>query len=489
MDSNDRYYILLRIEKKYSGTKVNLAPLKAELKRLRPEAVKETKTDEKVKPAPAAAAPVKSGDPANGTVNKITYNETGTESQILVFANNISKTNYFVLKDPDTKKPPKIVLDLYNATDELSNVNKSISIKTGIFSHVQSGQFEENPDKIVRVIADMRNERPYKIKNEGDHWVISAQKEKSEQTKMEPPLKAAPALAPAVPAVKQQPAKATKSYAIDIGDVLYITVLPAEELTREVVVQPEGEISMPLIGLTKAKGLTIDELAANVTKSLSKFISNPKVNVSIRKFSRRQIFITGEVHSLGTFDYKENLRLMEFISSIGGFNIDANRTEIKVYRGPSNKKQTFIINIEDVLKTGDFSKDFLLEPGDIIEVPKGSTKVSILGDVSGPGFYDFRDNMSMTELISNAHGFNDTANISDISIIRLETQNDNTIIRRVIKVNLKKILAGKIDDVVIKSGDTVYIPKLNIARANWFLNTVLPWLSLITIIIALGAKI
>lgn len=479
LNDNDRYYILLRLQKKYEGSKIDLTPLNNEIKK--------TQTPQSSKPKEQAGR--------TGSVNNITVNETPKTSEILISVDNVTRSNYFLLRDPDPKKRPKLIFDLYAADDNIPEGSKDIEIKSGVFSRILSGQFEEKPDKIVRVIADFRNERPYNIKYENNTWLIIAQKDKSEQTETLPAVQVPAVSALVTPGQKTSTQKnqTIPNYRIETGDVLGVTIFPAEELTREVVVQPDGQINLPLVGTLKAKGLTTEQLQTLLTKSFSKYLSNPKVTISVRKFSRRQIFVTGEVHSLGTFDYKENMRLMEFISSLGGFNTDANRSEIKVYRGPSNKKQTFVVNIEEVLKSGDFSKDFLLEPGDIIEVPRGSEKVSLLGDVSSPGYYEYKNNMTLTELISTAHGFGETAGIADIRIIRNESITDESgkpvQIKNVIKVNLKKILSGKADDVVLKTGDTVYIPRLNIVKANWFINNILPWMTLIALVIALGGKV
>jgi polysaccharide export outer membrane protein len=481
LNKNDRYYILLRIEEKYENTDIDLAALQNEIKTLKSEPMKAPEPEETEK------KPEKTG-----SVNKLYISETEETSKIIIETTSAKKSNSFLLRDPDPGKPPKLVLDLYDAEDNLSKKAKEIKTKNGIFSRVRAGQFETEPDKIVRIIAEMREDRPYKIKKEGENWIIEAKKKTGKKTSENaaPVLPAKPASEPAAPA----PAESTEKerslkYKIEVGDVISIDIAPAEELSRKIIVQEDGNISFPLIGVTKARGLSTTELEKNIKEDLSKYVSNPKVTVTIKEFSRRQVFITGEVNSVGSFNYKDDMRLLEFISSIGGFKNDADRKEIKIYRGPSTKRKLHTVNAEEIIESGNFSKDFMLEPGDIIEVSKGSEKVSVLGEIKKPGYYDWDENMTLLNLVSKAGGFSDEAKLKKLNIIRIEKDKDGNEIRKIIRINLNKILTGKGPDVPLSPADTIYIPKRSLARANWFVNNIMPWLSLAAILIAISGGV
>jgi polysaccharide export outer membrane protein len=272
-----------------------------------------------------------------------------------------------------------------------------------------------------------------------------------------------------------------ENYVIETGDILTIAVFPTEELSREIAVQTDGSIPFPLIGSIQAKGLTTKQLEKSLAKKLGRYVSNPQISVIVKQFSHHQVLITGEVHSVGAFNYRENIHLMEFISAAGGFTDVANRKEIKIYRGPPENRKTFTIDVEDIIRTGDFSKDFLLEPGDIIEVPKGQSRISLLGEIRSPGYYDFHVNMRLVDLISQAGGFTDNANISNVTIIHTEASG----LRRTVKVNLKKILSGTQNDVEIQTGDTVYLPRKALASSNLFATSILPWITLISLVIVI----
>jgi polysaccharide export outer membrane protein len=523
LDANGRSYILTRIQNKYAGSSINLEPLRAEFRKLK---------EASAAPANKPKAHVANG---RGTVDRLLVSEAPQESRITVIARGITRHNYFLLRDPEPGRAGKIVLDLYGADNRLAAKARDVVLRNGLFSRVRTAQFDEST---VRVVADLRADAPYRVEKGNGRWIIVADKQQpaptagapaaddsgfmtaslapaagvtagtppppvpvpapvpapEEQTDEESIDEPAPLPAPRKPTAAKQtssPAQAplergtTATYRIETGDVLGVSIFPADELSRESVVQLDGTIPFPLIGTIKAKGLTPHQLEDEMRRALSRYLSNPQVAVTVKQFSRRQIFVTGEVRSVGTFSYKENMRLMEFISSAGGFTENANRKEVKVFRGTADKKKVFTIDVEEIIRSGDFSRDFQLEPGDIVEVAQGKLRVAILGDVHQPGYLDYKEGLHLLELISQAGGFLETAQLNKVNILhegKGGTEN-------VTLVNLKDILSGKKADVPIRHGDTVYVPRKGIASANWFATNILPWLSLISLVLVIGSGV
>ena len=72
----------------------------------------------------------------------------------------------------------------------------------------------------------------------------------------------------------------TAFYKIQSGDLLEISVWREEYLERQVIVQPDGRISFPLVGVLPAAGSTVDEVQSRVAERLSRFIPDPVVTVT-----------------------------------------------------------------------------------------------------------------------------------------------------------------------------------------------------------------
>ncbi len=269
-------------------------------------------------------------------------------------------------------------------------------------------------------------------------------------------------------------------YKISSGDVLFVRISPAEELSREVVVTPDGRIVLPLIGTLKAEGFTIKELQDNIEKNLAVYIANPKVSITVKYFSKKQIFVMGEVKTPGGYQYKEGLKLFELISQAGGLTQYAGARNIKIYRGEKDKQEVINVNLEEIIS--DPSKDILLKPGDIIEVPKQPKTIAVIGAVNYPGNFDWYDGIDILKAISLARGHTDVASLSTVKIFREKNQKE----KEVINVDVAKLLKGDLSkNVVLQPGDVVYIPRKFLVTGQWFVNTVLPWLTLITTILLL----
>jgi polysaccharide export outer membrane protein len=161
-----------------------------------------------------------------------------------------------------------------------------------------------------------------------------------------------------------------KQYEIREDDLLSIIIYPAEELGREVVVQPDGNIELNLIGSVKAAGLTAHSLAKLLELRLASFVKNPQVSVIIKRFSGHQVFITGAVKTTGSLKFREGMKIMELVSLAGGATDDADIKKIRIIRGEGPNKKIIPVNLDKIMNKGLLQRDILIEPGDVVFVPK-----------------------------------------------------------------------------------------------------------------------
>jgi len=108
-------------------------------------------------------------------------------------------------------------------------------------------------------------------------------------------------------------------------------------------------------------------------------------------------------------------------------------------------------------------------------------QVAIIGEVRRPGSFPLVKEIKLTELIAKAEGFTNDAYLKKITIIRTGEKPIKTF-----RVNLKKILAGKKEDVILQPGDIVYIPKSAIGSWRWIVSNIMPTLTLISALITLS---
>ncbi len=157
-------------------------------------------------------------------------------------------------------------------------------------------------------------------------------------------------------------------------DVLVVTVWKNQDLSREVVIRPDGMISMPLIGDVPAANLTANHLAKRIAERLTEYMASPIVSVQLKEVNSYFIYVLGEVQKPGKYPLKSYANVMQGISLGGGFTPFAKKNKIKVLRsttdGSSDKPQIEIpVQYDEILQGHAAVGNFYLKSGDVIVVP------------------------------------------------------------------------------------------------------------------------
>jgi polysaccharide export outer membrane protein len=167
---------------------------------------------------------------------------------------------------------------------------------------------------------------------------------------------------------KQETVAPSSPFILGSGDEITINVWRNEDLNRTILIDPSGNIYLPLAGKVEASGLTISQLREKITLRLSKYIINPQVDINVSSLKSQKVHILGEVKSPGTFTLDQKMLAWEAISQAGGFTTDANQKEVLLVRNENGAARVTALNIHDMLKTGKIDQDIYLRSGDVIYV-------------------------------------------------------------------------------------------------------------------------
>ncbi len=154
-------------------------------------------------------------------------------------------------------------------------------------------------------------------------------------------------------------------YIIGAEDLLFIQVWREPDFTRQVIVRPDGKISLPLIGEVQAGGLTPEQFGTQLHDALTKLINNPDVSVSVLEVNSKRYFIDGQVGRPGLYRLVTPTTVLEALSESGGFREFANPKKVRILRGT----KTFRFNYREVIKGKNMAQNIYLENGDHIIVP------------------------------------------------------------------------------------------------------------------------
>ncbi len=171
--------------------------------------------------------------------------------------------------------------------------------------------------------------------------------------------------APALPAGVTPPS----GFVLGPDDNLAIVYWREKDMSADVVVRPDGMISLPLLNEVKAAGLTPEELRAAITQSASKFVEEPTVSVVVKAINSRKVFITGQVAKPGFYPIGGPTTVLQLIATAGGVAEYADKSKISIVRRENGKDTVSRFNYEDVTKGKNLQQNIELKPGDTVIVP------------------------------------------------------------------------------------------------------------------------
>jgi polysaccharide export outer membrane protein len=165
------------------------------------------------------------------------------------------------------------------------------------------------------------------------------------------------------------PPVADADYVIGPTDVLTIVVWEEKDLSSEVVVRPDGKISLPLVNDVVAAGLTPEQLRRQLTERVKRFVKDPVVTVVVKQVNNNRAFITGQVTRPGPYVLSGPMTVMHLLAMAGGFTEFADRGHVLIMRFENGVQRSFAFNYDRIVKRQDLSQNIILKAGDTVVVP------------------------------------------------------------------------------------------------------------------------
>ncbi len=170
------------------------------------------------------------------------------------------------------------------------------------------------------------------------------------------------------PQPPQAISQASPDYRMGPEDVLRISVWENKDLTLDLVVRPDGKVSMPLIQDVVAEGQTAMELANTIHQRLLVFIKEPQVSVIVLQVNAPKYFVIGNVTKPGTYPLRSETSILQALSLAGGFTQFASPRSIKLIRNTTGKQDVRKVNYNNLIDEGG-EGNYILKSGDTIVVP------------------------------------------------------------------------------------------------------------------------
>lgn len=279
-------------------------------------------------------------------------------------------------------------------------------------------------------------------------------------------------------------------YAIGSGDVLSIVVWDHPELAGNAmnpgnilpdpsgsnssppgfVVDHQGRIQYPLIGMVSVEGLTEEQARALLTTKLAKYLANPNVTLRVQSFRSKRVYIDGEVKSPGLQAINDiPMTLVEAINRSGGLLPSADQSRIILERG----EQRYRINLRDLVQKGINPGSVMLAPGDVVRVhSRDESKVFVSGEVLTPKALTMHDGrLTLNEALGESGGISPlSGDARQVYVVRKTPERT-----RVFQLDAR--VAGSLamaESFELQPKDIVYVAATPLANWNRNLSLLIP---------------
>jgi protein involved in polysaccharide export with SLBB domain len=164
---------------------------------------------------------------------------------------------------------------------------------------------------------------------------------------------------------------APAGYILSPNDQIAVEVFGEDDLRTNGRLNPEGNLSLPLLGSIHLAGLTLTQAASKLTELYGRdYLVSPKVNVMLLSYAKRRFSILGQINRPGSYEMPDSnpggIDLLEAVAMAGGYTRIAAPERITVRRHTAAGDQIFKVNAKRFTKGS--GGGFRVEPGDTITV-------------------------------------------------------------------------------------------------------------------------
>ena len=207
---------------------------------------------------------------------------------------------------------------------------------------------------------------------------------------------------------------------------------PEEIINKAVRVDQAGFLTLPLVGKLQAGGLTVEQFQKQLETALRQWVLDPQVSVSVTDYRSQSVSVIGSVVSPGVQILQGRKTIAEVLAQAGGIRQDAGyllRITRHIERGripvpgaqddATGRFSVAEIAVSGIIESGGSEQNIVVEPGDVLSVPRGEM-IFVLGNVRRPGGFVLNDveGMSVLHALSLAEGTVGHAATADARILR-----------------------------------------------------------------------
>jgi polysaccharide export outer membrane protein len=278
-----------------------------------------------------------------------------------------------------------------------------------------------------------------------------------------------------------------RDYQIGPEDLLEVQMFGHDNLNRQVRVNGQGAISLPLIGEIQVAGLSPQKLEKRLAEAYgSDFLRNPQLTVTVKEYRHQRVAVTGAVDKPGQYEMIGPRSLLEMLALAGGLQDKSggkagdvvhvirrhSAPELQKTEGSrayAPKAETVVIDLRRLLQEGAVDLNIPIRHGDVIHVPFAGNAY-VLGGVRKPGSVAVKDKLTLTQAVALAGGLDPVLANNQVHLLRLD-ENGKPLN---ISTNLARVVAQEEKDIPLKENDVVVVGESSLKKALFVFKELLP---------------
>ena len=256
-------------------------------------------------------------------------------------------------------------------------------------------------------------------------------------------------------------------YLLHADDEITVHSVQAKEIADKAFrLDQNGEVNFPMAGVVHLGGNTVRDAEKNVAAAFRKFYLEPDIAINVTAFHSEPVSVLGSVGAPSVYQLKGQTRLLDALSAAGGTRPDAGPT-VTVTRQPAygpiphhdarqmlSGESVVEIDLKSLMEGRDSADNFLIEPHDVISIAAAQF-VYVLGNVKRAGGFALggRPAFTVLDALALSEGADPRAALNRATILRRGPGEE-----QLIPVDIKKILSGMAEDVVMRPNDVLFVP-------------------------------